>query len=241
MEGSGDDTPDVFLCCPSGDASMYCDTHSSIVHASRKYRAMQSCLAGSHLPKNFARLWVEAVGSGCKYFAMIHADVAATRYWLDEMIEVLESADADIVSAVVAIKDHTGDSSTAYEIEPRRPRRLSLAQIQQLPAVFSDQDVAELVGSPVTLLVNTGLWVARLDRPWATEIDYFVVDARIVWDVPNKTASVLVNSEDWELSRRFKELGLRVLVNRQILTVHHGSAQYTNGAAVALQSAPATT
>jgi SAM-dependent methyltransferase len=128
-------------------------------------------------------------GRPVKYFAMLHDDVVPEDFWLDKLLDELEATGADLVSAVVPIKDPRGLSSTALD-DPDDPwetyRRLTMYEIHQLPETFTAGDCRlfmdpRLVEYKVRpLLVNTGCWVCRMDRPWRFKV-HFQIHNRIAF------------------------------------------------------------
>lgn len=178
----------------------------------------------SLLPFTFNNLWTGFLNrrkeDGIAYFAMIHDDVCPVSGWLDTLMAELEANDADAVSAVVPIKDTRGLTSTAVDgLDEWNPRRLALKEIFDLPETFSENDV----GGP--LLLNTGLWLCRLDRSWCEKVAFRQQD-RIV-KLADGTFAPQTKSEDWDFSRQMRLQGCKLFATRKV-HLEHERPEWTN-------------
>ena len=193
----------------------------------------------------FNQLWARALiehdqDHNVKYFCMLHADVVPqVDNWLDLLIEEMEMNNAQVLSAVVPIKDHTGSTSTAVSTDGNiwDTRKLTLAECEQLPDTFDIDDVRETfpelshVDSP--LLVNTGLMLVDLSNGWASETDdqghlkaYFTIKDRIRRN--GTQYEVAVVPEDWRFSQMAHEAGCKVCATTRVPLVHIGMHGYAN-------------
>lgn len=159
------------------------------------------------------------------HFAMLHDDVCPQEGWLDQLLGDLEEHSADVMSAVVPIKDEQGLTSTAID-DPEDPwnveRRITMTELMRLPEVFGAADC----GYPDRkLLVNTGCWICRLDREWRRHVSFTIRD-RIVYKDGKWTPEVA--SEDWNFSRDVQELGGKVMATRRVMLKHAGEMFYPN-------------
>lgn len=190
--------------------------------------------ATSALTVTFNTAWcamLEKYEAGeCDYFAMQHDDVLPPLGWLDELHADLLASGADVVAAVVPIKDGRGLSSTAVDDtgNPWRPRRLTMAEVRKLPDVFTDEDV----GGP--LLLNTGLWICKLG-PWclAEEPDgrlkfAFGIHNEIRRSPEHGKHAPRFIPEDWDASRQFRKLGLKLAASRRLVVRHAGHATWSS-------------
>lgn len=183
---------------------------------------------GSLLARNFNALWCSALNLDAvrrvDYFAMIHADVEPQDWWLDVLINELESRDLDILGAVVPIKDPKGLTSLALDHPDGNTWqplcRLTMSEVYRLPETFTSEDV----GHP--LLLNTGLWACRFDQSWASQVR-FTINDRIV-RTPDGRYVPQVEPEDWYFSRLCHELGLKIGATRKVKLAHRGGAAYGN-------------
>jgi hypothetical protein len=178
---------------------------------------------GSLLANNFNRLWCLALNARVAYFAMQHADIEPEDWWLDTLIDILESEGLDVVGVPAPIKSHDGLSSLALadpSTDWRVKCRLSMEEILGLPPVFTSTDV----GHP--LLLNTGLWACKFDPSWASLV-HFTINDRIVTS-PDGTYHAEVEPEDWYVSRAFHELKLKVAATRRVKLNHRGSCAWPN-------------
>jgi predicted O-methyltransferase YrrM len=201
---------------------------------------------------------MQLAGQGVGYFAMLHDDVVPEDGWLGKLLEELEDTGADLVAGVIAIKDARGLTSTAVDdfADPWEVfRRLTMHEVMQLPETFDAADCAEagLSGGLVRgLLVNTGMWVCRFDRPWRHRV-HFQIHNRVVFVsgkdqgelrfgdiVPNSeyqegmvgAFANQVMSEDWDFSRQLNRFGCDVRATRRVKAEHPGQFPYPNWADV---------
>ena len=202
----------------------------------------QQTWGGSLLAKSFNMLWAMALASNekdeCEWFAMLHADIGPEGGWVDKLIEEAIVNDADVVSACIPLKNAKGLTSTGIddpddEFQPLRRLTMREVHSQMVPLTFSAADL----GQPDhALLVNTGCFVARLDRPWCRATDQrghllstFSIDDRIkridgVWNVG-------VSPEDWRWSRMLHRAGAKVMATKKVVANHFGETGYRNDAA----------
>lgn len=183
---------------------------------------------GSLLAANFNQLWCDALnlrrdGEDVRYFAMQHADVEPEHWWLDALIAELEAKDLDVLGVAVPIKDPHGLTSIALarpDGDPWRVQcRLTLTELYGLPETFTSSDV----GHP--LLLNTGLWVARLGD-WAEKV-HFTINDRVI-RTPSGRFVPQTEPEDWYFSRLLHVLGLKVGCTRKIKLNHRGAHSFPN-------------
>lgn len=155
------------------------------------------------------------------YFAMIHDDIHPDPGWLDVLIEELEANDADIVSAVVPIKDNYGLTSTGVDStgDEWNPRRLTMTEVFELPPTFGDADV----GGQIVL--NTGLWVCKFTRPWCEKVWFRQHDE--VRRNADGTFEAHTRPEDWDFSRQVRAHGGKLLATRKV-GLNHESVKWTN-------------
>jgi hypothetical protein len=151
------------------------------------------------------------------YFAMIHDDICPQQGWLDILVDELEAHDADMVSAVVPIKEPTGVTSTGLDDTGNEwsPRRLTLKELWNMPETWSDPK----------LLLNSGIWVCRFDRDWCEKV-YFEQQDRI-FQLPDGQYAVATKSEDWQFSRLLRSLGCKLLVTRKVALEHERKEWHT--------------
>ena len=174
------------------------------------------------------------------HLAMIHDDICPDAGWLDTLLAELDSCGADMLSAVVPIKNPTGVTSTAVDMEgaPWVVRRLTMHEAFGLPETFTLNDIPwRLPGS--RLLVNSGLWVCRLgdwtervfprDNPTGearTAGLFFQDHARIV-QLPGGEYVAEDISEDWDWSRQLDALGLTLAATRKV-GLYHERPEFSN-------------
>lgn len=174
----------------------------------------------------FNHLWCDALNKrggpdAPTVFAMLHADICPQSDWLPWMIEEMERVDADILSAVVPIKDNSRDTSTAYyDPEAQSIHRLHVSELDELPGTF---DASAFPGKK--LLINTGCWVCRFDRPWVEKV-WFEIDDRIKRNAEGKWEPIPL-SEDWKFSMLAEKAGARVFATQKLTLTHFGRQGWT--------------
>jgi hypothetical protein len=185
--------------------------------------------SGSILPLTFDLLWAGALNAHeeglASHFAMLHDDVCTAPDWLSILYQELLATDADIMAAVVPIKDDRGLTSTAIETDDLwNPRRLTLAEVFALPATFSRPD----------LLLNTGCWLCRLDRPWVRRtalnnpdrlLVSFRQQNRIVRSHDGRWGAETI-SEDWDFSRQVRAAGGTKLYATRKVSLYHERPEF---------------
>lgn len=211
----------------------------------------------SLLAAGYNHVWCQALNLRAKHdfkwFAMLHSDIVPEDFWIDKLIAQAEKHDADVMSAVVPIKENSGVTSTAISGADNFTRctRLTMKQILYpfFPETF-DADLAVyglkniggdfevLVDSKPRLLVNTGCFVARLDRPWCERIHFTINDG--IKQGPGGLYQNVVEPEDWFFSRRVAEEGGKVMATRTIRLDHMGGRAYKSNEAWGEMFDPAT-
>lgn len=191
--------------------------------------------SGSFLTKTFNSLWCAALNMrarGVTHFAMCHDDIIpGVPGWLDVLLGELDAHGADVVSAVSPLKNEQGLTSTAVAVDLGDPwlcRRLTMAEVYGLPETFSAADA----GGP--LLLNTGLWACRLDRPWFDELADDLLTTRLCFDVKNRIVRdpgtgeyhAEAVSEDWLFSQELNRRGARLVATRKVPVRHVGGREY---------------
>lgn len=180
----------------------------------------------SLLARNFNQLWCKALNHrrewGLTHFLMLHGDVVPEPGWVLTMLDEMDRLQADVLSAIVPIKDHRNLTSTAilnsHAAPFTEPTKLSVRDLAGLPLSF---DASAFPGN--TLLANTGLLLVDFTKPWVENV-WFEIDDRILRD-PDGTFRVWTLPEDWNFSLQAAEQGARVFVT-QILSLGHFGRHY---------------
>ncbi len=201
---------------------------------------------GSLLANSFNQAWCNAInarkdGWNVQWFVMLHDDIVPEDWWVRTLMEDLETSGADMVSAMVPIKDTFANTSTAISVLNPDPwdgghwtwqTRITMAEAEKLPEVFTAADCSF---PDRHLLVNSGCWICRFDRPWVQEKDergnyklFFTINDRIRDDPNTGLAVAEVEPEDWFFSRRVQELGGKVACTRRVKLLHYGLTPYPN-------------
>lgn len=159
------------------------------------------------------------------HMAMAHSDICAEPGWLDTLYRETLAHEADLVSAVVPIKGPSGRTSTAVGDvdEPWRIKRsVYLEERWDRPQTFGAQDVC---GPGEVLLVNTGLFLADLRRPWWDDFA-FQFHTRLRKTERGHVAES--RPEDWEMSRHLHKHGAKVMATYKVRLTHEGGCMYAN-------------
>jgi len=225
------DTPEtIYVGIPTYDEWIHINCMMGVLHASGKRHLKLQSIGSSALPFAFNQLWVGGITSGADYFAMIHADVGPESLWADTLIEELEKHDADIMSAVIPIKDMSNVYSTAMcWLGEAAHYRLTIPHYMELPDTFDTADMREVTGEDGFMCANTGLWVCRLDRPWIKEV-HFEFLTGIDWSGEKPRCTFI--PEDWQLSQMLHRKGAKVMCTKKVRTTHSGSHTWQSCPAV---------
>lgn len=214
----------VFLAVPTYDNGVQMRTAMALMAATRQRLLHVAFFGSSLLAHGFNRLWVMGLEQGASHWAMIHADVGAAAGWLDLMLDDLEATGADLLSAVVPIKNKPHTYSTALGHVGQPPHyQLRKDHLDKLPPIFDGAQLREVSGESGELCVNTGLWVCRLDAPWVRKVS-FNIKTWIDYDGPKPVCRCI--PEDWGFSQQLHALGLRVLATTKVPLVHVGQSEW---------------
>ena len=224
----------IFMGMPAGNGFINAGAAQGLFQlGTQRYKAVCATISGSALGQTFNKLWASALSHpGATHFAMLHSDVVPSHWWVDTLIDELDRTGADVVSAVCRIKDTKGFTSTGVgdPADQWDYRRITCDELTQLPETFGAEDIPPSItdGYRTCLLVNTGCWVCRLDRPWWRELDEegklrfcFTQNDRVA---PMPTGQYLVEfaPEDWLFSRYCQAVGAKVLATQKVGLRHVG-------------------
>jgi predicted O-methyltransferase YrrM len=203
---------------------------------------------GSLLAASFNAAWCTALnlqeaGWDIRYFVMLHDDIVPQDNWIGILMEDIESSGADMVSAVVPLKEPTGNTSTAVDLEDDHyadgghwgvQRRVTLKEAHKI-AKQTPVFTAEDCGYQRRTIANTGCWICRFDRPWRNAVDefgrkklFFTINDRIARDPTTNLWKPDVEPEDWFFSRRLQDLGGKVAITTRVRLAHYGMTPYAN-------------
>jgi hypothetical protein len=221
----------VFVALPTYNGWLKAQALRGLILAAAGVRFTYELGFGSLLTTNFNRLLCMARNTrpACPWthFAMHHADVSADPGWLDTLVAEMDRVGADVLSAVIAIKDDRRLTSTGTVCADGSVRRLALKEVYRLPETFSAQDLPRL-GIRAPLVVNTGLFVCDFTKSWADEFVFRQADD--VVRLPDGTFRPLNLPEDWGFSGWCNQRGLRVFATRKVPVVHwNGDTPWDNG------------
>lgn len=204
----------IYLALPAGTFECHSMQRILIMGSTRRaYRCTPTSGNSSSLTANFNQSWTDALNGrktdknpdGFTHFLMLHSDILPKGHWIDKMMDVLADNKLEVLSVVSPIKDDHGLTSTGFDTDQFRPRRLCLKETDRLPFIVRNtpEDLAmceKIVGGPVApLLVNTGLMLIDLRAPWVESL-CFQFRNRIV-RLPNGLLFNEFEPEDWMMSR----------------------------------------
>lgn len=217
----------IFLACPH-----YGPVEQEQAFAVNKVCRQKGVLAvsrgGSLLARHFNQLWCQALNTrkskGWTHFAMIHSDIEPEDGWLDKLINEMDRVQADVISAVVPIKDSSGSTSTAIlSEEDNDVELLNEAALSKLPCTF---DESHFPGK--TLLVNTGLWVCDFRSEWVEHCWFEIRDS--IHKFPDGTFEARGMPEDWNFSIMCKMLRRKVFATQIVGLKHYGRIAFARNA-----------
>lgn len=222
----------LFLTLPCYDA-VAPQSLASLALASRVRKWHRMVYPGSLLEYGFNRGFVDFMNTRAEHgwtdWAMHHADIEAPMDWADVLIEEREKKRADLISAVVAIKDDRLLTTTGFRRPDMSIRRLTVKECKRLPETFDIFDVRALIGADAKdahLVVNTGLWVMRYS-PALEEFPGFD-GTHLTRKHPDGIWRAHVLSEDWAFSGWCYQQSLRVVATRKLRLGHHGRKCWWN-------------
>lgn len=176
----------------------------------------------SVLPYNFNILWTATLNHRPRFtdFLLWHADVLPQgEQWLSVLLSERDRVKADVISAVIPIKNEQGMTSTARDTDFWNPDRYSLAEVNAM---------TEPTWTTPDLLLNTGLMLVDFTKPWVEQV-HFQFHDRIVKDEDGKFKAQFA-PEDWDFSRQCHTLGLSVYATKAVPVLHRGVYDYpSNG------------
>lgn len=165
------------------------------------------------------------------HVAMIHADVhALDATWLDTLCVEMQRTGCDVISAVIPIKMQAPDPPTSTAIGLRSnpwrlARYITLSDYNRLPVTFKPADVC--LNDEEILLINIGMWLADIRRPFWNEFPGFQFLTQIQQDETGKRLSMMA-SDDWLWSRWLDSVGADYRATFAVPLMHVGSAAWFN-------------
>jgi hypothetical protein len=225
----------VFLSIPTYNGQMSIGTAQGafLFPTKGKYHMIPACGMDSLLAHGFNSAWATALNMRkeheIKYFAMLHADIGPSRFWLDVLIDELKRTKSDVISCVIPIKDEKGLTSTGLDNrneKTRMLRRLTMTEVMDLPETFGAKDTC-MPDAP--LLINTGCWVCDFTQPWVEKVRFQVSD--MIGRSPDGEFVAIADPEDWDFSRQLHKHGLKVMATRKVQIDHVGSFKFSNNSA----------
>lgn len=191
----------------------------------------------SALAYNFNTLWAMALNTRpWDYFVLMHSDVVLQPGWLKVLIDQLEEHELDALSAVIAIKDDSRETSTAVLRKDGDLQRFNYDQLKKMPTVITQADMPE--GD--RLLINTGAMIVRFTKEWVEKWVWTFQDMiRCVEDGDKKVFVPSMVSEDWLFSLWAEEMGLKIGATQAFQVLHIGERLYSDTDTMAMYAGAA--
>lgn len=207
----------ILIGIPTYNGQVMMDTLSALQGATNTHQAVHAKSQSSLLTYAFNNLWAMALNMKVSHFCMLHADILPEDGWLDKMMDIMITHEADVLSAIVPIKTNAGMTSTAIDDtgDKWRVRRLTMHQIYDMEPTFTAPD----------LLINTGLMLVDMRAPWVHDM-WFRFEDHIANEGGKRVAKNM--PEDWLFSRDARAHGARIYATREVKLDHVGSAKFTN-------------
>lgn len=166
------------------------------------------------------------------HMMILHEDILPKRNdWSKVLWDEYEKHDADMMSAVVPIKDKRAVTSTAVETKnPWGPHRYTMREVMAGPVTWTHPE----------MLLNTGMILINLRRPWLDEYEKrglcFTCENVMVKHPDTGKRQVGFFSEDWLFCRHARMCGAtKLYATRAVPLSHIGSWNYDNDSAWGLE------
>ncbi len=219
----------VFICIPTYLKQCHADLLFKMPVLTRgKHTIGLGNVDSSAICFTMNSMWLDAIeaykAGRIRYFMMWHTDIIPENYVVDKMVDLMERSEADILSAIVPLKNEMGLTSTAID-EPMgdadpyfRVKRYTMREVHNLPETFTHPK----------LLLNTGLMIVDLSKAWCQSDDvFFTIEDRIIRYRGRRLP--VIWPEDWGFSRRARAAGAQKLVaTRAVQLEHAGIANHPN-------------
>lgn len=213
----------VYVGIPSYDGRVHDGVMSAVLAQMRGKAGFMKFLrveSGSWLCRNFNILYAHALNlreeQGITHFCLLHEDLEPEDgEWLQKMVQLATERKADVLSVISPLKCDKGLTSTALD-EFGVPRRLTLHEAyNDYPATFTEPN----------LLINTGLMLIDITKPWAEEVCFTMIDKIIK---VNGQFEAQGTPEDWNFSRFARSKGASIWATREIAVTHNGGGHWGN-------------
>lgn len=237
-----DATPKIRLAIPSGRGSVGQWTISACCQAiAHSLRVVPVPLGNSSLTHNFNICYADAYNGrrteanpdGYTHFVLLHDDIQPVEIdWIERLYNELVARDLDVLSVIVPIKDGRGITSTAFDTCYWQPRRLTIWELLtgRVPGTFTNEDIPTklrstgMKGTLGNLLINTGLMILRLDRPWSNRVCFQFRNE--VYVKEDGSMFPVFEPEDWRFSRFLAQEGARYGATNVVSAIHYGQAAF---------------
>src|SRR6266481_4658760 len=236
----------VFLGCPTHDGRIHDGGAKFFYQNNSQQHTVEGAVATfSLITFNCNLLWAVALNrhetGRADWFAMIHSDVEPEPFWIDKLIAEAERHQADIMTAVIPIKNEKGLTSTAISHPTDDCRaffRMTMSQVRHpgFPATFDCEMALQALAAlpdglslvaprPANLLCNTGCMVCRLGGSWCDPNKVFFDETTSFQRIGGQWTPI-IRSEDWFFSARAVAHGAKIMATTNLKVLHHGATAY---------------
>lgn len=162
---------------------------------------------------------------GVTHFLLLHDDVRPMEpHWAAQMLQIMRRHELGVLSAVIPLKNASGETSTAIdgELDPlkgRDLRKISVADVEARGGMITSREEPGL-------LINTGLLLVDLTQPWSEKLCFQTHDA--IAKLPDGTFQARCSPEDWTMSRWLREQGVAFGATTRVKATHWGLDAWPN-------------
>lgn len=230
----------VGLICPAYGRSMHTGTAAGFYGASMSgaFAVHGFVEDSSILPHAFNKGLTRCLDLRDKgqvtHLAMIHADVAPEPGWLDVLYREMQANQADLISAVIPItspqREETSTAAGKRKDPWAKAKYIKANDRDRLPITFGPEHVCN---SDEILLVNTGLFLADLTRPYWNDFAFGFANRIATLESASGSRRRVAQCipEDWAMSHHVQASGGRVVATWAVKATHYGSAAWPNWSA----------
>lgn len=209
----------IYVGIPCYNSQIFSEAYKAILVSAKKIYTIDT-LSYSALTHTYNLLYCKALSArknGVTHFLMLHNDIIPEYGFIDKMLAIAERHKADILSAVVPLKNATGCTSIALDTGAYwQPKRLTLKELyKDYEPTFTHEK----------LLINTGCMLIDITKPFAEKMCFRFEN--IIEKVGDEFIPKIF-PEDWILSREARENGASIYATREIKLNHVGNSYFGN-------------
>jgi hypothetical protein len=174
----------------------------------------------SLLAMNFNCLLADALNmtaQGVTHFILLHDDIVPQgEHWARDLMQELMAQKLDALAVHMPLRNRSGLTSTAIDDQPV-PKQLRIEDL-------TGQTLTSL--AEPRLLINSGLLIIDLRRPWTREFHFQIHDDIVQNEQGIFEARCI--SEDWMMSRWLAKRKIPFGATGKIRALHCGRSEFPN-------------